>query len=171
MVARYRTSLRPINRIKHVADSQTSIPINTNVPVIIAVAKDNPVLSVASECALGCKINAFFISVEVVASELDAGATPNFYWYLWKNPGANLTAPQPNSVGTSDNKKHVIHQEMVMINAVVNGTPRSVFKGVIVIPKGMRRMGPEDQWLMQHFIPSTGVTVNSCAQVHYKEFR
>ncbi len=171
-MARFRNSLRPIHRIKHVVDAQSAIPVNVQIDVAIAVAKDAPVLGTASDVQTGCSINAFFISTELVATEVGTGKTPNFYWSLYKNPGNNLSMPNGNAVGSNDNKRFFIHQEMIMFNPVAaGGTPRSVFKGVIKVPKGMRRMGPDDRWKIQLFIPSTGVTVNSCTQVHYKEFR
>ncbi len=170
MVARY-SSIRPVQRIKHVIDLQTAVPVNTKLENSIAIAVDAPTLGAPKNCLTGSKINAFFIVVECVASETDLGSTPNFYMTIWKNPGGNLTQGNGNSVGSNDNKNKVIHQEMVMINNVSGGTPRTIFKGVIVIPKGMRRMSPNDVWNVQFFIPSTGITVNACMQVHYKEFR
>ncbi len=154
-------------------DSQTAVPVNTVLPATIAKSVDQVNLASVTECAIGSKINAFYITTEIVATEAGAGKTPNFYWYLWKNPANNLTAPTPNAVGSDPNKRYVIHQEMVMFqaNALDDGVPRNVFKGVIVVPKGMRRMGPEDEWEIVVFIPSTGVAVNSCSQTHYKEFR
>ncbi len=172
IMARFGNSLRPINRIKHVVDFQIAVPLDVALPNIIAHAKDNPVLSLKADCAIGSKINAFYITTEVVADDTSTTSTPNFYWMLYKNPGSAIgTFPNANTVGTSDLKKFVIHQEMVMINSTGGGNPRNVFKGVIVIPKGMRRMAPDDSWNIQLFIPSTGVKCISCTQVHYKEFR
>ena len=90
---------------------------------------------------------------------------------IYKNPGGNLVFPNANAVGSNDNKRFVIHQEMVMINPVDGGQPRNVFKGVIVIPKHLRRFGPGDELDIQLFTPSTGSTFNSCGLIHYKEFR
>ncbi len=170
-MARFRASMRPINRIKHVVDFQTAVPLNTKIEQVLVAAKDNPVLGIQNDVAIGCTINGIYITTEVVASETSTTATPNLYWILFKNPGNNLTLPNGNAVGTSDNKKFVIHQEMIMLNPLDGGNPRNVFKGVIKIPKGYRRFGPEDRLNIQLFIPSTGVAVNACTQAHYKEFR
>ncbi len=86
-----------------------------------------------------------------------------------KNPGGNLAMPNPNAVGVSDNKKYIIHQEMVMLEQSVNGNPRTLFNGVIAIPRGYRRNGPNDQ--LQFLIIAPGVNINYCFQCHYKEFR
>jgi len=171
-MARFRQALMPINRIKHVVDFQTAVPVNVKISQIIAVAKDNPTLAGTSEVANGSKINGFFITTEIASDDTTTTLTPNFYWILYKNPGQDIaTFPNGNSVGDSTKKKFVIHQEMVMFNPQDGGNPRNVFKGVIVVPKGMRRMAPDDAWVIQLFIPSTGVKVNACTQVHYKEFR
>ncbi len=168
-MARY--SIRPVHRIKHVVDIQQALPVNTLIPVNIVVANDNPVLGSSTQVETGSLVNSFFITVEVVASETSTTATPNIYVYWNKNPGGNLTMPNGNAVGTDDNKKYVIHQEMEMINPLDGGNPRNLFKGVIKIPKHLRRFGPNDKLQMHMFIPSTGVAVNICAQAHYKEFR
>ncbi len=171
MVARF-SNLRPVNRIKHVVDIQQALPVNTPLPINVVKTVDSPVLANAAEVLTGSRVGGFFATVEVVASETSTTATPNLYIYFSKNPGGVFgTMPNGNVVGTSDKKKYVIHQEMVMINPLDGGNPRNVFKGVIKIPKGYARNGPEDLIQMWMFIPSTGVAVNICAQFHYKEFR
>ncbi len=171
-MARFR-STHPINRIKHVRDIQQALPVNSNLSVQIARADDAPALASTEEVLTGSVINGFFATVEAVASATGDTKTPNIYIYFAKNPGGNLTFPNGNAVGADDNKKYVFHQEMVMIqgNATSNGTPRNIFKGVLSIPKHLRRMGPNDILSMHMFIPSTGVAINICAQFHYREFR
>jgi len=171
VVARFRSALRPINRIKHVVDFQTAVPVNTQILQVVANTVDAPVISNADHVQTGATVNSVFLTTEVVASETSATATPNFYWMFYKNPGNNIIFPNANAVGSSDAKRFVIHQEMVMINPLDGGVPRNVFKGVIKIPKHLRRSAPNDRWIVQLFIPSTGVSVNACTQAHYKEFR
>ena len=60
---------------------------------------------------------------------------------VFKNPGGNLTVPANNTVGSNDNKKYVIHQEMVMLEQSISGNPRTLFNGVIRIPRGYQRNG------------------------------
>ncbi len=171
VVARYRQSMRPVNRIKHVFDVQQAVPVNTLLPVDFVLSADAPALANTNECLTGSTVNAFYCTVEIVASETSTTATPNFYLYFAKSPGNNLVFPNGNVVGSNDNKKYVYHQEMVMLRALDGGNPRNIFKGVIRIPKAYRRNGPNDTHKMFMFIPSTGVAVNLCAQFHYKEFR
>ncbi len=160
-------SMRPVNRIKHVFDLQQGgvLAVQINTPVILAV--DNPVLANRIEVQTGATVNAIYLVVE--ASATTAAALANFYVTVFKNPGGNLGTPVGNAVGASDNKKYVIHQEMVMLQKLVTGNPRTVFKGVIRIPKGYRRFGPNDELIVATFSP--GVNTDQCLQVIYKEFR
>ncbi len=171
VLARFRSSIRPVNRIKHVVDAQNAVPVNTKISVVLMQADDNPALASTQEVNTGATVNGFYLTVEAVASETSTTATPNLYLIVYKNVGNNLTMPNGNAVGSHDNKRFVIHQEMVMINPLDGGSPRNVFKGVIGIPKGYRRFGPSDRLEIQYFIPSTGVAINACLQCHYKEFR
>ncbi len=160
-------ALRPVNRIKHVIDSQFAVAAGATQDLVIVNSTDTPVLGTVADCETGSTVNGIFIVVEV--HPIDAVALPNVYFWMAKNPGGNLTLPNPNVVGASDNKKYIFHQEMVMLQKIANGNPRTLMKGVIVIPKHYRRNGPNDQILVR--IQSPGVAINACMQAHYKEFR
>ncbi len=162
-----RMSLRPINRIKHVIDSQFATAVGTQVNVDLASTTDTPTLAVANSVETGSKINGIYLKVEI--SPTSEAALANAYFFLYKNVGGNTTAPIANVVGTSDNKRFVFHQEMVMNGDSVNKNPRTVFNGVIAIPRGYRANRPND--LLQAFFLSPGITANWCIQCHYKEFR
>ncbi len=161
-------SLRPIHRIKHVVDGSQSITGGSQVDLPIIITKDAPVLANTSEVETGAKINGIYLKVEVSANEAEAGI-PNVYLIVWKNPGDNISAPTCNNVGANDNKRFVIHQEMVLLNSVLKGNPRVLFNGVIVIPRGLRRFGPNDRLEISILAPA--ITIHECHQVHYKEFR
>ncbi len=165
---RFNQSLRPINRIKHVFDEQGGSAAANNQGVLIVNTTDTPTLAATNSVETGSKINGFFIIVEVT-NVGTTGIFANVYFILWKNVGGNLTAPAPNTVGANDNKRYVIHQEMLMMQQIHDSNPRTLFKGVIAVPKGMRRCGPNDTWNIQLLSP--GVDINYCVQVHYKEFR
>ncbi len=172
-MARYRSrmALRPINRIKHVVDLQGTIGAGVESSFTLAASTDTPTLADTDGCETGSKINGMYLRVEVASNEaIDLGATPNFYIAIWKNVGGNLAAVNPSTVGGNDNKRFVIHQEMTMIENKGQGSnPRTVFNGVFVIPKGMRRMGPNDLWKLQFLCPALDYVI--CIQCHYKEFR
>ncbi len=169
MVPRFsrRNSLRPINRIKHVVDVQLGLVLNTQSNQTLILSKDAPVLANTSEVQTGSTVNAIYLKVEAYATT--AGALANLYMIITKNPGAEVVIPQPNLVGASDAKRFVIHQEMVMLEQSVNGNPRTVFNGVVVLPRGYRRFGPNDVLQLSLFAP--GVNTSICFQCHYKEFR
>ncbi len=169
MVFRRRSgnSIRPVNRIKHVFDQQFAAAAGATTTSNIIVTVDNPVLANVSEVETGAVINGIYLKVEVTATS--SAALANVYLLVGKNPGGNLTLPVPNVVGASDNKKYVIHQEMVMMQKQDGSNPRTLFNGVIVIPKGYRRFGPND--LLSTRILAPGVTIDECIQCHFKEFR
>ncbi len=146
-------NLRPVNRVKHVFDEQGGITAGTQVDVVLADTTDTPTLAATNSVETSSTINAIYLKVEVNATS--SAALANVYMYVAKNPGNALSMPVPNVVGASDLKKYVIHQEMVMLQQVTNSNPRTVFNGVIVIPRGYRRNGPDDQLLLK--IQSPGV--------------
>ncbi len=164
-------AIRPVHRIKHVVDSSAALAANTTSFFTLALAVDAPVLANSVDVETGAKINGFYIRFETASNEaIDLGAIPNMYIYIWKNPGGNLTRLTPNQVGTNDNKRFVIHQEMSMIENKGQGSnARTMFNGVVVVPKGMRRMGPNDKWEVVMLSPALNVV--NCLQCHYKEFR
>ncbi len=164
---RSRNSLRPVNRIKHVVDQQQGAVAGTQVATSLIDTVDQPVLAQVDEVQTGSTVNAIYLKVEVNATS--SAALSNAYMFVFKNPGSNFTAPTANVVGSSDLKKYVIHQEMLMMQQVTNSNPRTLFNGVIVIPRGYRRNGPDDNLSVLMFSP--GVNLNLCVQCHYKEFR
>ncbi len=171
-MARYRRmnmAIRPVHRIKHVVDTNASLSAGTQLNTPIATAKDAPVLANVTEVETGSKINGFFLKVEIACKTTVASATSNAYLSIMKNPGGNIVVPASNAVGIDDNKRFVIHQEMVMLQNATAGNPRIIFSGVIAIPKGYRRFGPNDQLYVSLLAPNVDIIL--CMQVHYKEFR
>ncbi len=161
-------ALRPVNRIKHVTDQQFVVPIgggNTVIELIKTV--DAPVLANVTECETGSTVNGIYIVCEALPTS--EAALSNLYMNVVKNPGNNITEPLSNGVGFSDEKRFVIHQEMVMGSDSVNANPRTVFKGVVKIPRNYKRNAPNDRLKVTFFSP--GISWNVCVQSHYKEFR
>ncbi len=168
MVFRNRgMALRPVHRIKHVIDIQGGTSVATNSTNNLIVTVDAPVLANPTEVETGSKVNGIYIKCEVSATS--SAALANVYMIIFKNPGNNLTPPTPNAVGVNDDKRFVIHQEMVMVQKVDASNPRTLFNGVVVLPRGYRRFGPNDR--LQLVLRSPGITTDFCVQAHYKEFR
>ncbi len=163
-------AMRPIHRIKHVVDSSAVLASGTQLPIPLVTTKDAPVLANVTEVETGAKVNGVYLRVEVIANEnIALGVIGNCYLAIVKNVGGNLTFPNANAVGSSDNKRFVIHQEMLMLNGVGQGNPRVLFNGVIAIPKGYRRFGPNDTLDVLILAPLLNIML--CVQCHYKEFR
>ncbi len=171
-MARFRRALamRPVNRIKHVVDSSATVAAAAQNNTLIIDAVDAPVLGNKAEVQTGSTVHGIYLKVEVASNEAqDVGAIPNVYMIIMKNPGGNITVPAANAVGGNDNKRFVIHQEMVMIDNNRGGNPRTLFNGVIAIPKGYKRFGPDDQLTIGILSPALNIVL--CYQAHYKEFR
>lgn len=164
---RRQTAMRPIHRIKHVVDAQGGGILNVQTGTTLINSVDAPVLANTNEVEVGSTVNGIYLHVEV--NFVSGAGLPNIYLSVFKNPGGNITAPDGNVVGSSDNKKYVIHQQMLMLNAEVSGNPRVLFDGVIAIPKGYRRMGINDT--LQILIFSPALSFNWCIQGIFKEFR
>ncbi len=164
-------ALRPINRIKHVVDGSATSAGGANLIQVVADATDTPTIAATASVETGSKINGIYFRLECASNEaIDVGAIPNVYMAFWKNSGNNLVLPAPNAVGSNDNKRFILHQEMTMIENKGQGSnARTLFNGVIVIPKGMRRMGPDDR--IGFSILSPALDIALCWQAHYKEFR
>ncbi len=164
---RSRNLLRPINRIKHVIDAQAGLAAGAQAQHILVLASDTPDLATTNEVQTGSTVNAIYLKLEATATS--SAALPNFYMMVYKNPGGNIPGFSPATVGSNDNKRFVIHQEMIMFQKQSGSNPRTVFNGVIILPKGYRRFAPNDELDLR--VQSPGVTVDYCLQCHYKEFR
>ncbi len=159
--------MRPVHRIKHVVDTQGATAADTQAGSTVVNTIDAPVLANTNECETGCTVNGLYLHVEILWSS--GTSLANCYLAVFKNPGGNLTAPDANKVGVSDNKKYVIHQQMIMLQAQADPNPRVLFDGVIAIPKGYRRFGINDT--LQVLVYSPGIAFDFCIQAIYKEFR
>ncbi len=166
-----RRSLVPVNRRKHIVDINQSLAANTQLDLNLIRAVDSPVLANVKDVATASKVNAIYLKLECQSNQAQSqGAVPNFYMAIFKNPGGNLTPPNPSSAGDDDNKKFIIHQEMVMFeNVGFGGNPRVVFQGVIKIPKGYKRFGYND--LLQCIIIAPSLITVSCLQCIFQEYR
>ncbi len=167
MPFRRNLSIRPVHRIKHVVDSQQATTAGTLAFLDLAITVDAPVLASTSQIETGATINGIYLKIEVVATS--SAALSNCYLIVFKNPGGNLTAPAANTVGASDNKKYVIHQEMIMLQKQDGSNPRTLHNAVIVIPKVYRRFAIND--VLTAIVLAPGVNIDVCFQCHYKEFR
>ncbi len=165
-------ALRPVHRIKHVIDAQGNVDDTPAIAVPLIETVDAPVLGSPTQCETGSKVNGIYLKLEVLHSS--GVGLPNFYMMVRKNPG-NIFGPgtvNPKAVGINDDKKWTIHQEMVMGSGDAgNGLPRVAFNGVIKIPRGYARNGPNDKLELVMITGQAPIAFDWCMQCHYKEFR
>ncbi len=166
---RGRNALRPINSRKHVIDVQGGLVAATQTLATLIDTTDSPILAQPVQVRTGAKVMSFFLNVQVAAT--GTAALANVYMYVYKNPGNNISAgniPDANVVGVSDFKKFIFHQEMIMTEKNTTAFPRTLFRGVIKIPKHMQRMGYDDIINIALFSP--GVNYDFCFQCIYKDY-
>ncbi len=172
MVFRRRNAgnrLRPVHSIKHVVDSQFAATAGTQVNTTVINSIDAPTLANAASVETGCMVSSIYLRVELYQTSATGGALSNAYLVVVKNPGGSIPSITANVVGINDNKRYVIHQEMVMRHNTDNGNPRVLFNGVIRIPKGYKRFGIND--LLQVGVFTAAGTMDVCVQCIYKEYR
>ncbi len=166
-MARFRKYLHPVNTKKHVVDIQGGLVLAVQQNLILADAVDAPVLANAPDVAVASYVRSLFLNVQVAATS--TAALANIYMIVYKNPSNAIPAPAANGVGVSDNKKLVFHQEMIMTEKNTTAIPRTLFKGVLKLPRHMQRMGQDDVIGISLLAP--GVNYDFCIQCIYKEIR
>ncbi len=170
MVFRRQSQLRPVHSIKHIVDSQQALNVATLQNVELVISTDAPVLANVTQVETGSRVNSLFLNVQVAATS--TASIANIYFILYKNPGSNIAAgqiPNANVTGSSDFKKQIFHTEMIMTEKNTTAIPRTMFKGVLMIPKHMRTMRVNDKIELQFFSP--GVSYEICVECIYKEYR
>ncbi len=122
-----------------------------------------------SEVMVGAKINGFFISYFLIGGTgAPVGGSQNWYIAQRHSEQSNASFPDPGETGTSLLRNQIIHEEKGLVGSG-DGTAMA-FKGVIVVPRGMRRMREGDDWLLVAKNNSTD-SVNFCLKSIYKSFR
>ncbi len=158
--------------MKHVVDVATAAAAAAIAVVPIVVAVDNPISNNIADVHIGSTVHAFFLRVEVIAAS-GFVTVPRVYMGVQKNPGNEHPSANPSSIGDSDLKKFIIHQEMVMVSGITDTQiPRTMFQGVIRIPPRLRRFGVNDRLILtfaHQATETTGIT-SVCIQAIYKEF-
>ncbi len=149
---------RPVvTSIKNMGNFQgsTSATRNSN---DIAKAVTTPSPTVSTDVSHGCLIKAIWLSLDYCGT-LGSGVANSVFVYLIKNPGANLTAPDPKSAGTSNEKKFIIRFWSAMVMRNQDGNNPYHWEGWVKIPKRYHRMGTDDLWTIvaQNTTSGTGL--------------
>lgn len=141
--------MRPIiNSIKNVVDDTESTGASTQIE-LLAKATNTPLSTVATDVSNGCIIKAIWLSFDVCGLAA-TGVLQRTALYIVKNPGDNLTLPNPFVVGTSNEKKFVFRQWSTMTMRNQDGNVPFHFEGWLKIPKRYQRMGTDDTISLVH---------------------
>ncbi len=163
-------SLRPVNSIKHILDVSGSLTggFTSASPIAVAVPNVDTSVFKPGDIRVGATINGFYISIFVIGSTGSAVVGPQD-WYLWKShTGQTAVQPIPGQTGTSEVRNQIIHEEKGLVGSG-DGTAMA-FKGVIAIPRSMRRMREGDLWEVRLRNSDTTNDTNFCVKAIYKSY-
>ncbi len=163
-MARFRKSFKsPINSIKNIVDSVNlgvAAATVTNIRICTAV---NDYTGGVSTCKTGSTINGLYLFQQIISG--DTGIA-NADWYIWKGPAAlAATMPVPGATGGDPSRKYILHEEKGIPGNALDGAYPLTFKGVIVLPRGRRRMAEDD--IIELKIRSADI-YNACTKAIYK---
>ncbi len=136
-------SLRPVDSIKNIKYAEFSTG-TTLVEVILAKAVDTPTTAVVTEVKRGSTIKNIWLSLDVCGLAA-TGVLQTTSFYMWKNPGDNLTNPAPRTEGSSNEKKFIFKSWNAMTMRNQDGNTPYHWEGWIKIPRRYQRMGTDDQ--------------------------
>ncbi len=166
-----RMYLRPVNTLKHIVDNQGGLVVDTQAIVPLVFGADNPGTgSNPEQVTIGSHVKSIFLNVQVAATS--TASIANVYMIVYGNPGNNIPAadiPDGNKTGISDFKKQIFHTEMIMTEKNTTAIPRTLFKGVLKIPRKFNRISAADRIDISLYAP--GVTYDYCLTCIYKEIR
>ncbi len=165
-----RFAKRPINSIKHILDSEGALSggATGTVPIAVAVPNVDTAVFKPGDIRVGSSINAFFLSIFVIGSS-GAGLTGSINWYLVKShTGQSGSLPAGGATGVSQIRNQIIHEEKGLAGSA-DGTPMA-FKGVVMVPKGMRRMREGDEWFIRINSNDSVNDAFNCVKAIYKSY-
>ncbi len=170
---RRRTSglrLRPIDSIKNVNPAITATVAANNSTIGIAVATDTGINAGVADVERGSHIFKIWCEFWISASaESAVGISTVVDAFIWKNPGNNLTFPNPGTIGTSNEKKYIFRVFKGLTGARTQGYPGYSFRGWIKVPKHYQRMGTDDR--IEFIVRATGADTVTCSNFIYKWYR
>ncbi len=163
---RRRNSLGTIvNSIKNSFGRIDAVVASTNLNIVCVLSVDTPITANVADVKRGSLVKAIWIEFwyyglnqTEVNDILDV--------YLIKNPGTNLTLPNPGTIGTSNEKQWVIREWRGLADNKVNGGKPYIQQGRwFKIPKRFQRMGTDDTWSL---VVRSATTGNFCSKFIYK---
>ncbi len=136
---------------------------------------DQADLATVDEVTTGSKVNGFYMSFFAISEGGEvANEVPLVDWYVIKDPGGTFGTtfdathlPTPGTTGVHQNKRFILHEEKGLAgggDASTAGVPM-IFKGVIVIPRGMRRIAINDRF---RIVARSNFATKFCTKFVYK---
>ncbi len=117
--------------------------------MILAKAVDNPATTVSSDTKNGCIIKAIWLSIDMCGLAA-TGVQQTTGLYMFKNSGANLTAPSAFTIGNSNEKRFVLRSWHQMTMRNQDGNAPYHWEGWVRIPKPHQRMATDDLITLQY---------------------
>ncbi len=170
MPFRGRGMRAPITSIKHVVDTEgtllaTGAPSTVDLVNATTVRSDvfNPV-----EVTFGSKVNAIFLSIFIIGQS-GAGIIGSINWFIIKTHDGQTVIPTPGNTGISSMRNQIFHEEKGLAGSA-DGTPMA-FKGVIMLPRGMRRIREGDKVSVSLALNAVATgDATFCLKAIYKSF-
>ncbi len=164
---RHRRMLAPIVSRKHLVDiAPASIASGSSVPLVVAVAVDQPVNTSPTQVEIGSVIKAVYIECWVSGVTANQSASIAFY----KRPagvGAMNNGDLTSGMNQYDNKANILEFHKGL--GSTEGSIIPMFRHWVAIPKGKQRMAAGDSWTLS--LAGSGTTVNFCGLMIFKEYR
>ncbi len=141
----------------------------------IIVGVDQADLASVEEVTTGSRVNGIYMSFYAISEGGEiANEVPLVDWYVIKDSGGSWGStfdannlPTPGATGSNINKRWIIHEEKGLTgggDVSLSGLPM-IFKGVIAIPKHMRRIGVNDAF---RIIMRANFATKVCTKFIYK---
>ncbi len=166
-MARFRSSIRPVKAVKNIVDG-TFLGVGATVQTIVNLVDTvNDYTGLTATVPIGSTVNGVYLFVQMI----DSGSTvTNVDWYVYKRNGlaAAVTPVDPGSTGGNVIRKLILHEEKGIPGNALDGAYPLTFKGVIKIPRGMRRFGEGDQ--LKLVMRGTSA-YNACVKCIYKFYQ
>ncbi len=161
---------RPVNSIKHILDVSGVLTGGVASVANIAVAVPNADTTTfkPGDIRVGGTVNGFFLSIFVIGA---TGAPLNgpIDWYIMKtHDGQDAGNPAPGATGVSSRRNQIIHEEKGLAGSG-DGTPMA-FKGVVAVPRGMRRFREGDGWRVTIVSADATSDAQFCIKAIYKSY-
>ncbi len=167
---RRNRGMRPvINSVKNSVVQLQAVATAANTTSVISQVVDSPLTANQAEVSKGSKIFRIWIELSYTLTAVVSDGTSTLMdIYMWKNPGNNLTEPNPGTQGSSNEKKFIFKTWKGLIGARSQGCNPYFWKGWIKIPKIYQRQGIDDR--IEIISRATGVAGVVCIQAVYKYY-